>query len=297
MLLQPDCISCILNMSTSLIRKLPLDETQIRTLLTDIMAIPALRGEGWHVTSPEVIEAVMKKITATVGDPDPFRKEKKNLNRAILGHYAFFQDLVDRSADPLYTAVNIAISGNAIDFMVPGGTADVEKTVMRQLDIPLPQKDFDAFRDKLETADFVLYLSDNAGEIVLDKLLIETIRRQYDLKIIFVVRSVPTLNDATRNETADIGMENVVRVMENGIDGPLPGTIFRRCSAEIRDLVDRADLIIAKGGGNYDSLSEEKDDLHKITFMLLSKCFPYNRDFGVDWFQPILGGVPDPPAA
>jgi hypothetical protein len=103
-----------------------------------------------------------------------------------------------------------------------------------------------------------------------------------------VVRSVPTLNDVTIKEATFVGMDQVVRVVENGIDGPLPGTIFNRCANQIRALAKQADLIISKGGGNYDSLGEEKNFLNKIVFMLLSKCYPYNQTFGVDMFHPIL---------
>jgi hypothetical protein len=124
--------------------------------------------------------------------------------------------------------------------------------------------------------------------VVLDKLLIETIKKRYDRDITFVVRSVPTLNDVTIKEATFVGMDQVVRVVENGIDGPLPGTIFKRCAKEIRALAEQVDFIIAKGGGNYDSLGEEKNFLKKIVFMLLSKCHPYNQTFGVGMFQPIL---------
>jgi uncharacterized protein with ATP-grasp and redox domains len=124
---------------------------------------------------------------------------------------------------------------------------------------------------------------------VFDKLLIKTIRKMCNPEIAFVVRSVPTLNDATLDEARAVGMDKVATLVENGIDGPLPGTILKRCSNEVIDLVSRADLIISKGGGNFDTLEEEKGDLKgKITFMLLSKCDPYYRYFGVELHQPVL---------
>jgi len=288
MLLQPDCISCILAMSISLIRKLPLDEKQIKELYTKILTFPELRGLKWDVTSPEVIEGVMKKITDTLGDPDPYRAEKTALNTTLMERYDFFKEIVESDPDPLYTAVKLAIFGNAIDFMVPGGTADVETVVRKQLETHLPHEDFSIFKEKLEAVKTVLYLGDNAGEIVMDRLLIETILKRCDLELTYVVRSVPTLNDATMNEAVEVGMDKVTRVIENGIDGPLPGTILHRCSDEVKELFDRADLIVSKGGGNYDSLGEETEYLDKITFMLLSKCYPYNRNFGKEHFQPII---------
>ena len=196
--------------------------------------------------------------------------------------------MVTDSDDPLYTAVKLAIIGNAIDFMVPQGMVDIERTIREQLGNSLSQEWFSAFKTKLEASKSILYFGDNSGEVVLDKLLIETIIKRYDKEITFVVRSIPTLNDATLKEAAFVGIDQVVRVVEDGIDGPLPGTILNRCSNEIRALAEEVDLIISKGGGNYDSLGEEKDYLNKIIFMFLSKCYPYNRIFGVDMFHPIL---------
>ena len=83
-------------------------------------------------------------------------------------------------------------------------------------------------------------------------------------------------------------MDNITSILENGIDGPLPGTITSRCSSEVRDLLHRADLIISKGGGNFDTLEEEKDYNRNVTFLLLSKCIPYYNYFHAELYQPIL---------
>lgn len=134
-----------------------------------------------------------------------------------------------------------------------------------------------------------MYFGDNAGEVVFDKLLIETIKELHSVEIVFVVRSVPTLNDATLTEARSIGIDNIAQLIENGIDGPLPGTLLARCSNEVQDVVNRSDLIISKGGGNFDTLDEERKHLNKnISFLLLSKCEPYYRHFGVQIYQPII---------
>ena len=134
-----------------------------------------------------------------------------------------------------------------------------------------------------------MYFGDNAGEIVFDKLLIKTIKKAYDTEIFLVVRSSPALNDVTLNDARSVGIDEAVTLIANGIDGPLPGTILRRCSERINELVNKSDLIISKGGGNFDTLEEEPDHLKdKIIFMLLSKCHPYYEYFGVPLHQPIL---------
>lgn len=125
--------------------------------------------------------------------------------------------------------------------------------------------------------------------MVFDKLLIEYMTERYDLDVAYVVRSVPTLNDATLHEARVVGLHNVATVIENGIDGPCPGTILRRCSPDVKERLSNADMIISKGGGNFDALEEERGDVRrKITFMLLSKCYPYCQYFDVQMHQPIL---------
>ena len=287
MLLQPDCIPCILTMSLGLLRRLPLDERQVRRLFVEISSQPALANGRWDVTSPEVIEAVMDLIAREVGE-DPLGPEKARLNAAMMEAYGFFHDLVNRSAEPLYTAVKLAICANAIDVMTPGGTLDVRARVVDKLKAPLSRADYAVFRETLAAAGSLLFLGDNAGEIVLDKLLIETMSRRYGVRPVYVVRSKPTLNDATLADAEAVGMGEVATVVENGIDGPLPGTVVRRCSPRVRAMFDDADAIVSKGGGNFDSLGEEKPYLGKITFLLLSKCRPYNTRFGVDLFHPVI---------
>jgi hypothetical protein len=124
----------------------------------------------------------------------------------------------------------------------------------------------------------------------------ETAKGLFDLEFIFVVKSVPAMNDATLKEAYDVGLDRVATVIENGIQAPLPGTILRRCSETVREWVRKADLFISKGGGNFDTLDEEKDHLPRpIAFMFLSKCHPYFKTFGVEVNRPILYNYPKKP--
>ena len=289
MLLEAECVPCILRMSVAALRQLPLDETTIRQLFTEILEIPALRGLNWNKTSAEVIEDIWRKIVKKTGSSDPFRSTKANQNKKIMDLYPVLQQMVNGAADPLYTAVKLAILGNSIDLMVADSAVTIENSIRDKVDALLPLEIYSAFERQLRASKRLVYFGDNAGEIVFDKLLIETIKELHSPEIVFVVRSVPTLNDATLAEARSIGMDNIVRVVENGIDGPLPGTVLRRCSNEVNDLVRRFDLIISKGGGNFDTLDEEKEQLQKkISFLLLSKCEPYYRHFGIEIYQPIL---------
>ena len=289
MLIKPDCIPCILRMSVSAMRRLSLDEDVIKELLVEILNIPSLKGQSWSVTSAEVIEIVMRSIMNATGSPDPFHSEKLQQNKMVTEIYPYLEGLIEGSSAPLNMAVKLAILGNSIDLMMDDSRQKIEDWIAERLEAPLSKKSYAEFEAKLRTSKLLLYFGDNAGEIVFDKLLIKTIKKAYDTEIFLVVRSFPALNDVTLNEARSVGMGEIATLIENGIDGPLPGTILSRCSDRVNELVNESDLIISKGGGNFDTLEEEPDHLKdKIIFMLLSKCHPYYEYFGVPLHQPIL---------
>lgn len=290
MLMKPDCIPCILKMSTSAIRILTSDEKIIKELLYEILGIPYLQGLHWNITSPEVIELVMEKIVEAMDDPDPFYSLKIQQNKRIMELYPHLKNSLKEASDPFYLATKLAILGNAIDLMIPDTSVEVETPIGEMLqEARIPVERFLQFKKRLNESELVLYFGDNSGEVVFDKLLIETIKEENNLDIVLVVRSLPTLNDATLKEAKMVGIDKIASVLENGIDGPLPGTITSRCSSEVRDLLKRADLIISKGGGNFDTLEEEEKHFNRnITFLFLSKCTPYCNYFHTELHQPIL---------
>ena len=289
MLLEADCVPCILRMSVAALRQLPLDENTIRELTTEILEIPALRGLDWNTTSAGVIEDIWRKIVKETGSSDPFRLANSNQNKKMLDLYPVLKQMVNEAVDPLYLAVKLAILGNSLDLMVTDPAVTFEDSIKNRVDALLALENYSAFEQQLKVSKRLVYFGDNAGEIVFDKLLIETIKELHSVEIVFVVRSVPTLNDATLTEARSIGIDNIARLIENGIDGPLPGTLLSRCSSQVKQSVKRSDLIISKGGGNFDTLDEERKHLNKnISFLLLSKCEPYYRHFGVQIYQPII---------
>ena len=297
MLLRPDCIPCILRMTITSLRKLPLDENSVKTLYTYILENPALHGLDWDTTSVVIIEDIWKKIVKRVGTPDPFSKEKSNQNEKIMDLYPYLGKMVNADTDPLYMAVKLSILGNSMDLMVADPSVTIENSISEKVKIPLSKENYSQFKQQLKASKHLLIFGDNAGEIVFDKLLIETIKKMHQLEITYVVRSVPTLNDATLKEAESVGLDKIATVIENGIDGPLPGTLLNRCSDEVNDLVHRSDLIISKGGGNFDTLDEERKHLNKnISFLLLSKCHPYCNHFDTNLYQPILANFYPPQA-
>ena len=293
MLIKLDCIPCILKMSITSIRQLPLDEGSVQELYCRVLEIPSLRGEFWDITSAEVVELVWKKIVNTTKNKDPLSSLKLEQNNRIMEIYPFLKKLVDEARDPLYTAVKLAILGNANDVMISDKRLDIENLIEEQLEMPLSRTMYGEFEQRVKESRLLVIFGDNSGEIVFDKLLIETIKKRHDIDVVFIVRNMPTLNDATVNEARSVGIGEIATIVENGIDGPCPGTILPRCSEEVNELVKRADLIISKGGGNFDTLDEETKGLLRtpISFMLLSKCEPYSKYLDVEVGLPILANV------
>jgi len=288
MKLKTDCIPCNLKAALMAIRELTAEESEMRELLAEIMQIPALRGHDWSITGAELVEQVFRTITTALGNPDPFRRRKEQQNEKCLELYPGLKRLVAESEDSLFTAINLAIIGNSIDPMGSLNSQDVEKVIRGSLENPVPRSRFVDLKDQLEKSSLMIYLGDNCGEIVFDKLLIETIKARYEIDVAFVVRSIPTLNDATLQDAELVGMGDTATVMENGIDGPLPATILSRCSEQLQSVWSRADVVISKGGGNFDNLDEEENISTPIYYMLMSKCAPYENYFGIPLKHPIL---------
>jgi uncharacterized protein with ATP-grasp and redox domains len=288
MLLTPDCIHCVFRASLNAIRNLTSDEETTKRLVQRILEIPALRGLDWSVTSPQVIESAWLAIAEGLGEEDPYRQLKERQMLGAMELYPLLKKLIAGSQNPLETAIRIAVMGNWIDLMWSSGSEDVEYLIAKLENMPFSSEALSQLANAIASSKILVYLGDNSGEIVFDKLLIETVKDLHPVDIFFVVRSHPTLNDATLREAQMIGMQQAAVVLENGINGPFPGTSVARCSERVRDLLIRADLVISKGGGNFDSLHEERHLLKKIAFLLMSKCTPYVSHFGVPLKQPIV---------
>jgi hypothetical protein len=230
-------------------------------------------------------------MTKALNNPDPFAAIRRKQNQRGLSLYPTLKRHVEEADDPLQTAVKLAIIGNAIDLMVSDRPPEEENTFPALLRQSLPEGFLAALRKKLAHCRFLVYLGDNAGEIVFDKVLLETIRELYQPRVVYVVRSAPALNDALLSDAEMVKMEEVATVLANGLEAPVPGTILSRCSSELRNLIREADLVISKGGGNFDTLDEEKDLPAPVSFMLLSKCLPYCQRFKTGRFQPILANT------
>jgi hypothetical protein len=143
-------------------------------------------------------------------------------------------------------------------------------------------------KERFRKARKVVYFGDNCGEIVFDKLLIEVLLAMHPIDITYVTRTLPIMNDATLKDGLSMGMGKVAQIMENGVSEHFPGTFLKRVDSELKKLIKKSDLVISKGGGNYDSLTEEEKLKGKTSFLFLAKCFPYCQLHRVSLNAPVI---------
>jgi len=216
---------------------------------------------------PQIAQVVYRTIKAVTGNGDPYAETKKRQNELALSFYPEFKEMTRTSKDPLLFALKLAIAGNIIDLGVQREVTDLRGEIFEALSAPLSVNDYDAFKKNINNSKLILYLGDNAGEIVFDRILIEELNKIDKLKIIFAVREKPIINDATLEDAKFVGMDRQAEVISNGSDAP--ATILSECSAEFINLFQKADMVIAKGQGNYESLSDENKN---VFFLLKVKC-------------------------
>jgi uncharacterized protein with ATP-grasp and redox domains len=205
---------------------------------------------------------------------DPFEKVKDEFNNLALGIYPGLKDKIGKSRDPLWTATRLAISGNVIDFGI-FTSVDIDNSIRRSLGPLIGVDDYASFRDSVSGAGHILYLLDNAGEIVFDRLLIEELAAS-GKKVTAVVKGSPVLNDVTAVDAAQSGLADICDIIDNGSDAI--GTILEWTSPEFQRLYDEAGLIISKGQGNFETLTGKGK---KTYFLFQSKCDVVSRELGL----------------
>jgi uncharacterized protein with ATP-grasp and redox domains len=231
---------------------------------------------------PAIGQQIHRLIRNLVGQDDPYRKIKSRFNNLALKLYPDLRKQIVNSNNRLETSVRLAIAGNIIDCGVNGSVneSDLNKAISESLTADFDSRQLQSFQDTIEQAEEILYLADNAGEIVFDRLLIEQLPCE---KITVVVKGRPVINDATMEDAMAAGLPRIVEVIDNGSDGP--GTILESCSQTFRSRFEDADLIIAKGQGNYETLSDVEKN---IIFILKAKCPVIAKDLGCEVGEMIL---------
>ena len=228
--------------------------------------------------------AMHKMIKERTGCMDPYRREKIEGNDIALKYLPEVRKIIEDD-DSLENYVKIAIIGNILDFGAFTLDDDIESVIRDALEKDLAVKDIEEFEESLNAHDRVLYLVDNTGEIVFDKLLLAKIR-EYDVDITIAVKSEPILNDACMKEALDAGLDEYGEIVEIGCG--TVGYVDSEISDEFRQIFDAHKFIISKGMGNYEGLSEIDLSSKDAYFLLCAKCNTISRHIGANLHDMLL---------
>jgi len=275
-----DCIPCFVRQALDAARLATDDERVHEQVVRGVLDLS--KNLDMSQSPPVIGQKIHRLIRKLAGVEDPYHNVKQQFNNVALKLYSKMRHLIIESEDPLETAVRLAIAGNVIDFGVKSQLqeTELEETINQCLSEELSDMQLEDFRSAVNEAENILYLADNAGEIIFDRLLIEQIPIE---KVTVVVKGEPVINDATMEDALLAGLPQIVDVIDNGSDAP--GTILQSCSSSFRNHFESADLIIAKGQGNYETLS----DIDKnIFFILKAKCPVIAGDLGCEVGEMIL---------
>jgi uncharacterized protein with ATP-grasp and redox domains len=275
-----DCFPCFLKQTVIAIRHYTGSDNNYGPLFKEVLSIM----QDVDLTRPPAYTTtfIHRAIRENLG-ADPFREIKHDYNNKALTLYPRLREKVKTSKDPLWTATRLAIAGNVIDFGIYS-SIDIDGAVERALRETIAVDDYERYVKDLESTNSVLYLLDNSGEIVFDKLLIEELVSR-GKRIKAVVKGSPVLNDVTYGDALQTGLTDICSVIDNGSDAV--GTILQWTSDEFNAEFRNAELIISKGQGNYETVSDSRN---KTYFLFQSKCDVVSRELNLESGAMLLMG-------
>jgi len=231
-------------------------------------------GRNYNLSMPEIHRELSDEFCRITGLTDIYAEEKLVSNNVALDLYNKIKPDLLISSDPFDMALRLSIAGNIMDYGV-SSNFNINETIDKVLNSDFGVNHSLELKQAIQKAKKIIYLGDNAGEIVFDKLLIELMIHP---NVTYVVRGEAVLNDATREDAKYVGMELVADVIDNG--SKVPSTILSTCSTEFLSIYNEADLIISKGQGNFEGLMYENDP--RIFFLLMVKCDVVAESIGVE---------------
>jgi len=283
-----DCIPCFYRQALDAARLAGADEITQKKIIDEFsQLIPNFTLE---TAPPEMGRAIYSLVGKISGVKDPFKEIKENSNKFALKLYPKLKQEINISEDRLLAAVKLSIIGNIIDYGAKNSLNVTEEIdYLFQGNFKTDNKNsptifkYKQFKEALNKVDTIIYLADNAGEVVFDRLLIEELVEELGKQVNYVVRGKPIINDALIEDAIFCGINKVAKVISSGSDAP--GTLLKYCSPELIKLYQNAELIISKGQGNYESLSEEDKS---IFFLFKAKCPVIAKDIGCNVGDMIL---------
>ncbi|MEA1995886.1 MAG: ARMT1-like domain-containing protein [Campylobacterota bacterium] len=262
-----ECILCFINQALRASNIIGASEE--KKMQAAISVIKYLSNVDLAVPPPVISEGVYSRIKKVLNNDDPYKKVKQHFTEIAFSYLPQLKKTVKKSKSPIDTAVRLSLAGNVVDFGSQMEQFDVEDAINTSLSTKITLDDSKIFIEELKKAKNLFFVADNAGEIVFDKLLLQTIKEVYpEINIKTVARESPIINDITIDEMKAINMQEIGELLSSG--AAIPGLDISRCSEKCKKAFYDADIIISKGQGNFEILSELNDN--RIYFLFIVKC-------------------------
>ena len=277
------CISCLLSKQEKLIRQFS-DEGRKSEYMHQLLGF--LYHNAGSESAPSLAEKIDRLYRTFWDSAEDFSGQKKLYNELLLSMEKDIEEKIENSGDPLMECIKYVCAGNYIDF---SAVENVDRAVLASLLgkaslEKVSEKEYREFRSDLGHAKMLVYLTDNCGEIVLDKIFIRHLKKRFPrLQITAIVRGADVLNDATMEDAETVGLTDLVSCIGNG--SAAPGTVLKELSPDARRILLNADVVIAKGQGNFESLYGEGLTPY---YLFLCKCELFVRRFGLKQFAPVF---------
>lgn len=269
-----ECIPCFMQQTLDVLNMTTDDEKLKERIMRKVLRKTSHFAK--NSPPPAMAMEMHRLIRRKTGVEDPYKEIKTRANTFAMEHLAELEQIISGSDDPFETSLRLAIAGNIMDWGAKTHSdiseEGVKQTLQDALTDPIMGEPIETLRGALEAASDLLYLADNAGEIAFDSLFIDHIPVE---KIVVAVKSGPAINDALMEDARQVGLTEKVEVIESGADSP--GTLWEETNPAFRRRFKNADLIISKGQGNYEALSDRDEN---IFFLLKIKCLVLARDTG-----------------
>jgi len=256
-----DCIPCMLNQTLRVCEEIGIAESDQKIIMKK--ALIALTDFNNYESSPQIINKVIGNIKDYTELEDPYSLIKDKDLKAAQNLYNTCKEIVDKSEDKLKASLLFAAIGNSLDAAV-AINPDIEAMIDDEIAKGFTRSDLDILNEKLKTAKTILYIGDNVGESVFDTLSLEQLSK--NAKCYFATRDCNVINDVTVEYAYKSNIDKYATILSSG--SPYAGTVLKECSKEFMDIYKNADIIIAKGQGNFETLDNEKD----LFFLLKAKC-------------------------
>lgn len=277
------CISCLLSKQEKIIRSFT-DESKKSEYLHQVLKL--LHDHGQTSSAPELVEQINILFKNVWGIAEDFTEIKHQYNQLLLKKEAELESKISESSDPIQECIKYVCAANYIDFSAVENVneATFEKLLEKTAAESVNENEYELFIQDLSNAKKLVYLTDNCGEIVLDKIFIKCLKAAYPgLEISAIVRGFNTLNDATMEDAREVGLTDIIPCIGNG--NAAPGTVLKRLNEESLKLLDEADVIISKGQGNFESLYGENLNPY---FLFLCKCELFVHRFGLEQYASVF---------